>query len=80
MSAEPDWDGAEGDEGKQDYILRSVCVFNLGGDSAAKPGASGFRKLKRKMQTNLTHNPISLFNFPVLLLYYKVCVKKRAVS
>lgn len=72
-SQDPDLGSAEGDEGKQNYILWSVCVFNLGGDSAAKPGASGFRKLKRKMQTNLTHNPISLFNFPYLLFTIK-CV------
>lgn len=47
-----------------------MCFFNLGGDSISKPGASGFRKLKRKMQTNPSYNPISLFNFPYRLLRF----------
>lgn len=70
---DPEWDSAKEDvwkhEGK-DYILCPVCFFNLGGDSIRKPGASGFRKLKRKMQTNPSYNPISLFNFPYRLFRF----------
>lgn len=47
-----------------------VCFFNLEGESISKPGASGFRKLKRKMQTNPSYNPTSLFNFPYCLLRF----------
>lgn len=62
--------------GKWDYSIWCVCVrfFNFGGDSISKPGASGFRKLKRKMQTNLTHNPIP-FQFPLSLLHCEVGTK-----